>query len=517
MFVKTLLLIASLALVSAAPQGRYDETTLGGFTYFCFDDVSKMVQGTYSGVGFFEGVYDSSANTVTGDLFEAEGSSVFVGTFMLQGSDANFMAFTGTWESVDNSSDIGAWDATRTSTTAPTPDKCLQFAADPFAPTAPQDMVGEWIAQGYPLTLDSCEGAVGSENFIIAFDHQQPNDFILGRQTCETVGNNTVCAVDAHSTGAGGDISILCRTSGDGMAAAFYVFNNAYTQAFTELLDEAVYDATICEDKLAALWVGTWTDDMGGVTDICTEAATGKVQGVYSNVGFVTGEISGGEVVGTMFESDSVDGVDTEGAVVFIGDFVMSMDKYGAVWGSWVDQSDATSTGVWNTTNINHDVPTPAQCLQSTTDLFAVTAPGTDLVGVWTGFSYLSALDNKNVNINACPVVGFYDAEFNMTVGTTVSGGTGSCDTAAGLTFCSAGLTMDGGDMGSMITRTTTTGMVGMTTVVGDHMVGRSLILVESSVAPTCPVIPHNAASTQVPTLLSALVASIAMVFVSMM
>jgi len=116
-----------------------------------------------------------------------------------------------------------------------------------------------------------------------------------------------------------------------------------------------------------SVWDGAWSDSLesggyGGEFRVCTQhvAGTTVLTGVYSEIGYVRGLVSGQSVVGEWWE------VGTPRATLNRGNFTLTLGANGTSFtGTWSYGATGVVAGAWNETRLSMTRPSKQQCFAS--------------------------------------------------------------------------------------------------------------------------------------------------------
>ena len=408
MFSKVLLVagvaLSAVSAVSAAAvgwSGSYTDS-YGGSAFFCVDS-NDDVQGMFSHIGMISGSIDvANALHMTGEFWEPNeapnANTVFHGTFDLNLA-ADGLSFSGTWVNAVNASDNGVWSGdnlnTNTSMTNEMPSAVECFA---HRTTTSSESDGHFIGALMMPNGTVDDSATVTMDLYYTGGNIQFSSWYNGNAQ---FGEGS-CVNDLSATGTvEGRICtshMVSETFGPGVMIMFWeysyapqvsvVFYSDYTHGDAVYFDRANAASTLVSSK--ANWIqGEYLDSDAHTNFICMDFSTGKVNSAYNNnIGITAG----------MFGTDQkLTGMIYE-AVTMAEDYLFA-DKFsltfniGAVQnftGHWMEGDTVMP---WTLTNVNKDVPTPAQCMQFTDAPFDL-APIEGMVsGEYAAASDASTLD----------------------------------------------------------------------------------------------------------------------------
>eukprot|EP01095_Lingulamoeba_sp_RSL-Kostka_P011767 TRINITY_DN456_c0_g1_i1.p1 TRINITY_DN456_c0_g1~~TRINITY_DN456_c0_g1_i1.p1 ORF type:complete len:571 (+),score=234.98 TRINITY_DN456_c0_g1_i1:117-1829(+) len=363
-------------------EGEWDdnrEDAAGGTLFTCVD--GNKLQGTYSRIGYVVG--DINGRVVNGNWYEAGFNELRTGGFRwtLNSED---IGFSGEWWYEDTPCYKFEWDAFRLeSSTDRTECGVIDLETT-------KSMEGHWET--------GTEG-FGVDDLYICFDDDNNKEFAYGSYFINPVGYQGYFTGPTHHDGKSGQITVWDsrRSSESIMIMKMVGEDELHTYQWnvenvsdaegeyqdfsnTHTLTVWTRDSASSEDQcrqyenlsLMLPWTGVWTDSRNGVGRLYTCQNEDKVQGVYSELGYIDGTVSGknNKLKGKWFQSGKGAGTS--------GDFEITPDSKDAFTFSGTYTIDGVPDKVfdWDENRLDYTDYEADQC-------YAVTDKGFSLEGQW--------------------------------------------------------------------------------------------------------------------------------------
>lgn len=396
MFSKVLLFagvaLSAVSMTAAATVGWSGEYSdeYGGSAFFCVDN-SDNVQGMFSSIGMISGKVDvADALHMTGEIWEPNpapnANTVFHGTFDLTLA-ADGLSFTGAWVNVDDATETGVWSGTNMNTNVSMTNE-MPSAIECFAhsSTTSSETDGHYTGDAIMPngTIDN-SATVSMDLYylsnVVKFSSWFNGKAQFGEGSC-------VSALSASGVSNVGRICtfhMVSETFGPGVMIMFWegswsplvsvVFNGDYTMG--DVIDFSRQSSASSDDSKANWIQGEYIDSDAHTNFICMDFSTGKVNSAYNNNAGITSGMFGTDqmLTGMIYEA-----VTMAEDYLFASTFSLTFNT-GIVQnftGSWMEGATAMP---WTLTNVNKDIPTPAQCMQFDVAPFAPLAEVTAAIG----------------------------------------------------------------------------------------------------------------------------------------